>query len=306
MNEVNESLVVGDTANVRVFKQITTDETEEQSARRLLAILQMYEFSSKSQPNLRGFGSKIRCWRYCKCTSFQANHNNEYNGIGKLLVVGDTANVRVFKQITTREAVFRAAIQLLAILQMYEFSSKSQQYVYIQNAFRVVGDTANVRVFKQITTYTSHVLSLQGLLAILQMYEFSSKSQLILMYVNLTSGCWRYCKCTSFQANHNYRLQLLWQRWLLAILQMYEFSSKSQLDAILITSSPCCWRYCKCTSFQANHNDVTEPHRIEPVVGDTANVRVFKQITTHIVNSVVNFLLLAILQMYEFSSKSQR
>ena len=125
------------------------------------------------------------------------------NEVNESLVVGDTANVRVFKQITTDETEEQSARRLLAILQMYEFSSKSQQYVYIQNAFRVVGDTANVRVFKQITTYTSHVLSLQGLLAILQMYEFSSKSQLILMYVNLTSGCWRYCKCTSFQANHN-------------------------------------------------------------------------------------------------------
>ena len=42
--------------------------------------------------------------------------------------------------------------QLLAILQMYEFSSKSQPFIFVQMNIAVVGDTANVRVFKQITT----------------------------------------------------------------------------------------------------------------------------------------------------------
>ena len=66
----------------------------------LFAILQMYEFSSKSQPV-------------------------DYNGT-ELSVVCDTANVRVFKQITTRKCAMWCAAQLFAILQMYEFSSKSQ------------------------------------------------------------------------------------------------------------------------------------------------------------------------------------
>ena len=43
-------------------------------------------------------------------------------------------------------------ILLFAILQMYEFSSKSQHFNSISPYLDVVCDTANVRVFKQITT----------------------------------------------------------------------------------------------------------------------------------------------------------
>ena len=68
---------------------------------KLLAILQMYEFSSKSQQVGKWVVVVGRCWRYCKCTSFQANHNNNSNSLSANAVVGDTANVRVFKQITT-------------------------------------------------------------------------------------------------------------------------------------------------------------------------------------------------------------
>ena len=71
--------------------------------------------------------------------------------------------------------------ELLAILQMYEFSSKSQRFAQKYNSVRVVGDTANVRVFKQITTIDPTTGLYEKLLAILQMYEFSSKSQQILL-----------------------------------------------------------------------------------------------------------------------------
>ena len=66
------------------------------------------------------------CLRYCKSTIFQANHNHP--GIIKLewLVVCDTAKVRFFKQITTCTAVGGNLFQLFAILQKYDFSSKSQ------------------------------------------------------------------------------------------------------------------------------------------------------------------------------------
>ena len=67
---------------------------------------------------------------------------------------------------------------------------------------------------------------------------------------------------------------------LFAILQKYEFSSKSQHISQLKVSPRGCLRYCKSTSFQVNHN--TFPFRAAPpyVVCDTAKVRVFKQITT--------------------------
>ena len=142
------------------------------------------------------------CLRYCKSTSFQANHNARNVGKASCTVVCDTANVRVFKQITTIRYSVVVSLLLFAILQMYEFSSKSQLCLYILIVQPVVCDTANVRVFKQITTLTEESGRTVQLFAILQMYEFSSKSQLCIYF---------------FRANA-----------LFAILQMYEFSSKSQ------------------------------------------------------------------------------
>ena len=70
---------------------------------------------------------------------------------------------------------------LFAILQKYEFSSKSQLFINeILNIF-VVCDTAKVRVFKQITTSCESVGLAVMLFAILQKYEFSSKSQPLAM-----------------------------------------------------------------------------------------------------------------------------
>ena len=144
------------------------------------------------------------------------------------------------------------------------------------------------------------------LFAILQKYEFSSKSQPYSVGSLLPLGCLRYCKSTSFQANHNkINAQVIFYL-LFAILQKYEFSSKSQRTSLQRYCASRCLRYCKSTSFQANHNShaITSPAPF--VVCDTAKVRVFKQITTCIVNYPRGGLLFAILQKYEFSSKSQR
>ena len=194
--------VVCDTAKVRVFKQITTVFVTSVQNGLLFAILQKYEFSSKSQHLSATIRSYSCCLRYCKSTSFQANHNtDEGNVLSSSLfailqkyefssksqhslstnfhnwVVCDTAKVRVFKQITTDNLTFRTSGWLFAILQKYEFSSKSQLTLKRISLRFVVCDTAKVRVFKQITTTPrSH-------------HRFCR--------------CLRYCKSTSFQANHN-------------------------------------------------------------------------------------------------------
>ena len=93
---------------------------------------------------------------------------------------------------------------------------------------------------------------------------------------------------------------------LFAILQKYEFSSKSQRKAVRCETCDRCLRYCKSTSFQANHNDQFKKDKDKPVVCDTAKVRVFKQITTVDYNGTELTELFAILQKYEFSSKSQQ
>ena len=92
----------------------------------LFAILQKYDFSSKSQPKLR------------------PSNNAE--------VVCDTAKVRFFKQITTLFSSIKSLRKLFAILQKYDFSSKSQQPLPDDVVYHVVCDTAKVRFFKQITT----------------------------------------------------------------------------------------------------------------------------------------------------------
>ena len=198
--------VVCDTAKVRVFKQITTKLLRAESGIKLFAILQKYEFSSKSQQERKERRCRPCCLRYCKSTSFQANHNLVLILPLMLLVVCDTAKVRVFKQITTKAAANRTPALLFAILQKYEFSSKSQHKLLSITMRAVVCDTAKVRVFKQITTYHGVYLSELKLFAILQKYEFSSKSQPNGPRTSPGSRCLRYCKSTSFQANHNHYL----------------------------------------------------------------------------------------------------
>ena len=72
------------------------------------------------------------------------------------------------------------------------------------------------------------------LFAILQKYDFSSKSQLVMYPYDLSECCLRYCKSTIFQANHNGSQTFLKVAELFAILQKYDFSSKSQLGMLLI------------------------------------------------------------------------
>ena len=45
-------MVVADTTKVRIFKQITTKESENGDVKKLLLIPQRYEFSSKSQQKI--------------------------------------------------------------------------------------------------------------------------------------------------------------------------------------------------------------------------------------------------------------
>ena len=69
-----------------------------------------------------------RCLRYCKSTIFQANHNPLALINSMALVVCDTAKVRFFKQITTIFFSLYNKTKLFAILQKYDFSSKSQLF----------------------------------------------------------------------------------------------------------------------------------------------------------------------------------
>ena len=263
-----------------IFQANHNARTKAQKRPKLFAILQKYDFSSKSQRHDYCTSSKCGCLRYCKSTIFQANHN-------------------LIRALTAR-------MWLFAILQKYDFSSKSQPYTFNartnprclryckstifqanhnkSDAFEifrnVVCDTAKVRFFKQITTAKISILVHYLLFAILQKYDFSSKSQL-----GMRAKSWR--------------------NTLFAILQKYDFSSKSQLRRSNKLLMKGCLRYCKSTIFQANHNSGKCHPPLLDVVCDTAKVRFFKQITTVRDICILTVLLFAILQKYDFSSKSQ-
>ena len=122
------------------------------SIKPLFAILQKYDFSSKSQPPISLKCGTMSCLRYCKSTIFQANHNRHRAEWREEIVVCDTAKVRFFKQITTYTPAMSVSTKLFAILQKYDFSSKSQLLHLLTLLLFVVCDTAKVRFFKQITT----------------------------------------------------------------------------------------------------------------------------------------------------------
>ena len=147
----------------------------------------------------------------------------------------------------------------------------------------------------------------------------------------LCRRCCCYHKGTYFQANHNTLLlscllsnvvvattkvrifkQITTEKileatepQLLLLPQRYVFSSKSQRGRQTVVGSRGCCCYHKGTYFQANHNRQLENEVHHHVVVATTKVRIFKQITTIVINYVHSFQLLLLPQRYVFSSKSQ-
>ena len=196
---------------------------------KLFAILQKYDFPSKSQLTIDFLLAVFSCLRYCKSTIFQANHN-------------------ILRRTNAHDCV--------------------------------VCDTAKVRFSKQITTHTQRLTFCAELFAILQKYDFPSKSQQVVKHLIQPFRCLRYCKSTIFQANHNSNVKV-----------------HSSINR--------CLRYCKSTIFQANHNCKRDVQNFMKVVCDTAKVRFSKQITTEASSFPRLKRLFAILQKYDFPSKSQ-
>ena len=270
--------------------------------------------------------------RYCKSTIFQANHNTRRLRARNMPVVCDTAKVRFSKQITTKFGRSYKGISCLRYCKSTIFQANHNILLFLRKIGIVVCDTAKVRFSKQITTIFSSFCLCNLLFAILQKYDFPSKSQLKTRHMFSNCCCLRYCKSTIFQANHNcitsppyqftvvcdtakvrFSKQITTVRYfhrercrLFAILQKYDFPSKSQLRGLQGRHSFGCLRYCKSTIFQANHNADRFGYCHPKVVCDTAKVRFSKQITTVIVQVQPAFVLFAILQKYDFPSKSQR
>ena len=297
--------VVCDTAKVRFFKQITTLTKVPLGSALLFAILQKYDFSSKSQPENPVSKLLSGCLRYCKSTIFQANHNPSNGRMSYCRVVCDTAKVRFFKQITTKCTLWSFLTSCLRYCKSTIFQANHNLLKRMMLTAIVVCDTAKVRFFKQITTvdlnYHDHI----RLFAILQKYDFSSKSQLQVIRCKKAYVVCDTAKVRFFKQITTFDKSTPLETALFAILQKYDFSSKSQQLVVLYVPIHGCLRYCKSTIFQANHNGNTDDYVYTIVVCDTAKVRFFKQITTAMRVLYANVLLFAILQKYDFSSKSQ-
>ena len=144
----------------------------------------------------------------------------------------------------------------------------------------VVCDTAKVRFFKQITTYICASFNACLLFAILQKYDFSSKSQRVHGQNPTLYRCLRYCKSTIFQANHNPDDFIHYADEVVCDTAKVRFFKQITTSSFRIAAIARCLRYCKSTIFQANHNPQFFGLQYGGVVCDTAKVRFFKQITT--------------------------
>ena len=143
------------------------------------------------------------------------------------------------------------------------------------------------------------------LFAILQKYDFSSKSQRKALADYAVCSCLRYCKSTIFQANHNTIPWALQPHQVVCDTAKVRFFKQITTQTLEKVKGFSCLRYCKSTIFQANHNQGFIENVKRGVVCDTAKVRFFKQITTSVFKSFISHMLFAILQKYDFSSKSQ-
>ena len=93
--------------------------------------------------------------------------------------------------------------------------------------------------------------------------------------------CWTlYCKCTNFQANHN------WYDYLSSLDEVGLYIAnvltfKRITTEVWQASKSSSWTlYCKCTNFQANHNNFAVNGAKHSVGLYIANVLTFKRITT--------------------------
>ena len=223
----------------------------------MFVILQKYDFSSKSQPQILRRENFSRCLWYCKSTIFQANHNRSCSERSDRFDVCDTAKVRFFKQITTANGVYSTTLWCLWYCKSTIFQANHNSLSLHQAAGLDVCDTAKVRFLKQITTLLP----------------------LFCVFVR----CLWYCKSTIFQANHNtlynssaytkdvcdtakvrfFKQITMPERLdfrgieLFAILQKCDFSSKSQVAitadlwgmVVRMTFSTCCGAWAMCRLF---------------------------------------------------------
>ena len=104
-------------------------------------------------------------------------------------------------------------------------------------------------------------MTLKMLFAILQKYDFSSKSQHVSNTYTRPQCCLRYCKSTIFQANHNATVRAKFEGSVVCDTAKVRFFKQITTRVWLTPLNICCLRYCKSTIFQANHNKLNVMYR---------------------------------------------
>ena len=122
----------------------------------------------------------MRCFNYCKDTNFQANHNYMLTITIVHTVVSTTAKILIFKQITTSLQRFSLPPCCFNYCKDTNFQANHNGLSYTDKETFVVSTTAKILIFKQITTLDSCLSSAEALFQLLQIYEFLSKSQLLI------------------------------------------------------------------------------------------------------------------------------
>ena len=143
----------------------------------MLIILQRYNFWSNSQPEKGKKYFVIRCWLYCKDTTFEAIHNTVAGRSSADWDVDYIAKIQLLKQFTTgeltpvtttwcwlycKDTTFEAihnevyttlkSTLMLIILQRYNFWSNSQLMNAGDVTIQDVDYIAKIQLLKQFTT----------------------------------------------------------------------------------------------------------------------------------------------------------
>ena len=134
-------------------------------------------------------------------------------------------------------------------MQIYEFLSKSQ---LLANSYLELQDVclyANIRIFKQITTYGEGLNYVRVMFVSMQIYEFLSKSQQAVCRCRENSDVCLYANIRIFKQITTKTTNTTDGHLMFVSMQIYEFLSKSQPAPGGSAGATGCLSLCKYTNF---------------------------------------------------------
>ena len=188
--------------------------------------------------------------------------------------------VRIFQQITTHLLSKGDDFGMLFTLQRYEFFSKSQQ-----NLKRIFSIGRCCLPYKGTNFSANHnkvdrLNWCKQMLFTLQRYEFFSKSQPLIFFDFILTGCCLPYKGTNFSANHNgVFIKVVSCCDVVYPTKVRIFQQITTMVGRHYYLERCCLPY-KGTNFSANHNASNHLLMLWKDVVYPTKVRIFQQITT--------------------------